>query len=305
MTDHGCQMGAAEWHKSLRATQFYSDAPRFLALPSYEWTGSAPSRPPGKGHRNVIFANDADAAKFVAQDQRVYGCDVAESRTIDKVWNLLRTKGITDVVTIPHHTADKDHPMDWNYHDPDYQTVVEIFQCRGSCEYVGCPLQTKNCTSLPGSYVLDALNRGYKMGFIASGDHNSMGIGVAALYVREISRQGIIEALKARRCFATTGDRMFADFRVNGRLMGEELQCAGRPRFTARIEGTKPLTSVVLFCNGRPVFEKQQKDLHNQTAFDLQFTAEKPAVPSFYYVRAIQADEGILWSSPVFMSVAK
>ena len=61
----------------------------------------------------------------------------------------------------------------------------------------------------------------------------------------------------------------------------------------------------MLFCNGRPVFEKQQKDLHNQTVFDLQFTAEKPAVPSFYYVRAIQAGGGILWSSPVFMSVAK
>jgi len=143
------------------------------------------------------------------------------------------------------------------------------------------------------------------MGFIASGDHNSMGIGVAALYVREISRRGIIEALKARRCFATTGEKMFVDFRANGRLMGEALQCAGRLRFTARIEGTRPLTNVVLLCNGKPVFEKQQKELHGRTVFDLQFTAEKPAVPSFYYVRAIQADNGIVWSSPVFVSVKK
>ena len=119
--------------------------------------------------------------------------------------------------------------MDWNYHDPDYQTVVEIFQCRGSCEYAGCPLKPRIVRACRAATCSTAPKRGYKMGFIASGDHNSMGIGVAALYVREISRQGIIEALKARRCFATTGERMFADFRVNGRLMGEELQTPADP----------------------------------------------------------------------------
>ena len=39
----------------------------------------------------------------------------------------------------------------------------------------------------------------YKMGFIASGDHNSMGIGLAALWVKEVSRAGIIEALREIR----------------------------------------------------------------------------------------------------------
>src|SRR5690606_34506670 len=110
----------------------------------------------------------------------------------------LRARGIR-AITIPHHPV-IEHPMSWEFNDPDIETVVEIFQCRGSAEYPGCPAEGKHVTPFEGCYVSDALARGYKLGFIASGDHNFMGLGVAAVYVKEVSPEGVFEALQARRC---------------------------------------------------------------------------------------------------------
>jgi len=37
------------------------------------------------------------------------------------------------------------------------------------------------------------------------------------LYAGELTREGVFEALRARRTFAVTGDRIALDFRINGR----------------------------------------------------------------------------------------
>ena len=38
--------------------------------------------------------------------------DSPESNRPEKLWNLMRERGVP-AVTIPHHTADRQHPMDW------------------------------------------------------------------------------------------------------------------------------------------------------------------------------------------------
>jgi hypothetical protein len=71
--------------------------------------------------------------------------------------------------------------------------------------------------------------KGYHIGFIGSGEHNNMGVGLAALWVKEVNRKGIIEALRARRCFGTTGDKIFMEVKVNGVFMGETTKLDGAP----------------------------------------------------------------------------
>jgi hypothetical protein len=114
----------------------------------------------------------------------------------EKLWDLLRKKNIK-AVTIPHHPVNKSHTMDWDYHDPEYQSVVEIYQAGGSHEHAGCPKVTNSITEHKGCFVQDALARGYKMGFIASGDHHGMGYGLAAVLVKEVSPEGIVDAMRA------------------------------------------------------------------------------------------------------------
>jgi hypothetical protein len=303
LTDHGFDLGEYEWRKTIRAAEFYNDPPYYIGVCGYEWTKSGltvpgPTIPLSSGHRNIFFASAKDAGKFVSSVGQVYECNLPESDTMAKVWQILRAKKITDAITIPHHPADRQHTMDWNVHDPHYQSVVEIFQCRQSAEYAGCPRDT---AGVQGCYVQDALARGYKMGFIASGDHNSMGVGLAAIWVKEVSPRGIIEALLARRCYATTGDKIFLDFRVDGHLMGEEYRSPGPPHLTARIECVSPIKEIVVFKNNRVLVNISGALLGSRTSYDLEYVDKDFGASSYYYLRVIQDDGEIGWASPVWV----
>ncbi len=300
LTDHCYDLYAKRWEQNRRAVQFYNDPPYFVALPALEWTLSGEELPPSSGHRNIVFASDYDAAKYVWEGQVVYNCGMKEADRIDKVWSIIREKGI-DAVTIPHHTADKQHPMDWDYHDSELQPVVEMYQCRGSAEYKGCQRHTHSATSHNGCYVRDALERGYKLGFVASGDHNFMGEGITAVYVTDISQKGIVEALKARRCYATTGDRIFMDFRINGYMMGVEVAVSGKVHVTAYIQAMQPLKSIHVFRNKDIVFDQSGSKLNGKTNMTVEFTDSQYNHDSYYYLRVIQVNNEIAWSSPIWV----
>jgi hypothetical protein len=303
MTDHGYDLYEAAWRQTRRAARFHTQGEHFIGLAAYEWTRSGEDRPEGSGHRNVVFASDEDAARILLDSGNVAHKDSPETDRPEKLWAFLRERGIT-AVTIPHHTADKQHPMDWDSHDAEYQCVVEIFQCRQSCEHAGCPRETPNKTSHPGCYVQDALQRGYRFGFVASGDHNSMGDGVAAVLVREVSQAGIVEALRARRCYATTGDHMFIDFRVNDHCMGTAISGEGPASLSLEAEGTAPITDVVIFRNTEPFVHLTADDLRDTgTSLKLQYTDDgQRDTEAWYYARVIQENNQIAWSSPIWLS---
>lgn len=299
ITDHGYDLNGPRWRKSRRAVRFYNAPKRLIAMPAIEWTLSGPDKPLGGGHRNMIFKSDTDAAKWITEDDIVYHFQNPKTNRIDRVWDVLKEKDCT-AVTIPHHSADKAHPMCWEQINHDYQMVVEIFQVRRSAEYRDCPDHTYNPTPLEGCYVQDALAMGHKLGFIASGDHNAMGIGLAALFVKEVSQAGVIEALQARRCYGTTGDKIVIDFRINDAFMGQELIVKDKPTIKANIQAVSPLKSVVLFKNNKIIWEKDQSQLKGAKNFDFNFTDQKFDADSYYYIRAIQTDDQIVWSSPIW-----
>jgi hypothetical protein len=304
ITDHCYDLYAMKWREILRAADYYNDPPHFIALPAYEWTRTMYKDGvfPGNGHKNIIFAHTEDAARFVSAGGTVYSAFYPDSDHPSKVWALLRAKGIKDVVTIPHHSSDSDHPTNWDSHDPEYQTLVEIFQCRQSQEYEGCPRQAPFATMYNQSYVQDALRKGYRLGFIASGDHQNMGEGVAAVLVREVSRAGIVEALKARRCYGTTGDKIFLDFRVDGHFMGEAFTSSQNSQIEAIVDGSDLLESVTIFCNGRIVAEHSGSDLAEKKSFQLKLT-DGTKDHRYYYLRAVQKNGEIAWSSPIWVNV--
>jgi hypothetical protein len=187
---------------------------------------------------------------------------------------------------------------------------MEIFQIRGSYEYEGCPRQVKN-HFIPGTkqkaagadqaWAQNALALGQRMGFIACGDHMSTGTGTTALFVREVNREGVMDALKSRRCYATTGDKIFLDFRINGRLMGEEIKTNDKPRITAAVEGSDALREIVVFKNNKPIYEKKEDSLHGAREHRVDFVDADFAESSCYYLRVIQRNNEIAWASPIWV----
>jgi hypothetical protein len=204
-------------------------------------------------------------------------------------------------VHIPHQLADNGNvPTDWNFTDETAQPVAEIFQGRGSYEYRGTPRQAAN-TVPSGSYFLqDAWARGIVIGVIASPDHTG-GYGKACVYARELSREAILDAIRARHCYGTTAAKIFLDVRVDGHLMGEKIaQPAGKSvQVAIRVQCPADIDRVEVCRSNRFIYVKNPQG----KSCDLKFVDLEP-LPGFcyYYVRVIQKDGEIAWSSPVWFA---
>lgn len=312
MTDHGGAMTEVYWRKNLRIADFYNEPDHFVAIPAMEWTLQSNRELDdiqyGAGHYNVIFPSAAEGRKFIRNKQEIYAASCPETNNAAMLWKFLREKNI-DCISIPHHPADEVHPVDWHVHDKKYVPVVELFQCRGNNEYPGCPrefnLERHRTTKYKRAYVDYALKQmKHKMGFIASGDHNSMGVGVAALWVKELSREGILEALRSKRCFATTGDKIIVDFRINGAISGSSIKISGKPELSFTVKGQGVLEKVEVLRNSELI--KSFAADHGSTEIagsfiDEDYEDDKGVL--YYYIRASQRNNAIAWASPVWIEL--
>ena len=311
ITDHGYSLNEIYWRKSLRMTDFYTDNKNFVAIPSLEWTlsngrGNVDIKP-GVGHKNIIFPSKDEALKFIKNKHEIYSVNNAETKDAVALWDFLH-KNKVDCITIPHHPADEVHATDWEVHDSTYQPIVEIFQCRGNAEYPGCPREINVSRHNPihnsKAFIDYALNnKNYKMGFVASGDHNSIGVGLAALWVKEISQKGIVDALKHRRCFATTGDKIFVHMTINETWADEEVIISKKaPEITFEIEAVDRIKSIEILRNSKIIhnIDPGNTMISKGSFVDNDFNTGKEVL--FYYVRIIQENGHIGWSSPIWVN---
>lgn len=309
ITDHCYTMTEVYWRKSLRLAEFYHDPEHFVALPSVEWTLSnngALEIKHGVGHRNIFFSDGEAARKFIRNSDEVYCVNSPETRDAVKLWNFIHQIK-ADCVAIPHHPADETHPCDWEVHDQAIEPIVEIFQCRGNAEYRGAPrminVSRHKPTANDKGFIDYALReKKYRLGFVASGDHNSMGVGLACLWVKEVSRKGILDALRQRRCFATTGDKIVVDFRLNGVWSGGEARSNGAPKMTFDIKAVDEISSIEILRNSRVIHTlKPASGLMKVTGewSDANF-GDEPGV-LYYYLRVTQKNNHLAWSSPVWV----
>jgi hypothetical protein len=310
ITDHTYSLNEVYWRKSLRMAEFYHDPEFFVALPAAEWTLSNNGKEVighGVGHRNLFFADVSEARKFIRNKEQVYSEKDPETQIAPRLWEFIRKHKI-DCVSIPHHPADEVHACDWDVRDEDIEPVVEIFQCRGNAEYRGAPRMINVSRHHPMAnndkgFVDYALReKKYRLGFVASGDHNGMGVGLACVWVKEVSRRGILEALRARRCFATTGDQIVVDFRVNGVWCGETAKTDAELKMNFKVEAMDEIVRVEILRNSRVVHTYEPATASQQATGE--WTDSNPNHDEgvlYYYARVTQKNNHLAWSSPVWV----
>ena len=266
---------------------------QFVTLLGYEWTSWL------FGHRHVLYF--ADEGQVLSSLDRRYD-------TPGELWDALRTTG---ALTIPHHPAGGPIPIDWSIApDPELEPVVEITSSHGTSEAADAELVIYSAER--GHFVRDALERGYRLGVVGSGDSHDghpglcfetphyLNGGLVALLCEELTRAGVREALTQRRVYATNGPRILLRFAVGGRPMGSVVSCGelARPAelffWTA---GTGPIERIDVVRNGSVVerLDAQGRDLLSGT------TALADLRPGeFVYLRVLQRDDGQAWSSPIY-----
>ncbi len=94
----------------------------------------------------------------------------------------------------------------------------------------------------------------------------------------ELTREAIFDALRNRRTYAVTGDRIRLDFQLNGHLMGQEIPYTAQREFAVTVTGWDQLERVEILKNNQV--------LHRDFPMDRAVTAQswnKPVILRFEY----------------------
>ena len=264
------------WWRSEKLCDLFLIRERFVPIYGYEHGGSMRAR---GGHKNVMYV------------ERGQPC--IEDDAPQALFAALKGKY---AVAIPHQLADGGSATDWDKWNREFETVAEIFQARGSYEYLGCPRPAR--IQKPNHHYWDALAKGLRVGVIASSDHGLTHGAYAGLYVKERTRRGIIEALKARRTFGAT-DTIVLDFRVGEHPVGSAVALAEAPALRAYVRGTAEIKRVDVVKDNQFVYTFDPAG----DTYEFSFTdvSLKPGQKAYYYLRCLQNNREIAWSSPIWV----
>lgn len=265
----------------------------FVAIPGFEWTNWI------HGHRHVLYFDDEGTIRSALD---------GPYSTAPGLWAALDGE---KALTIPHHPGgNATKSMDWSTPPhPEFETVVEISSVHGSSEAMDSPNLIRS--PIPQAMVRSALDQGYRFGFLGSGDSHDghPGLsweapqhatgGLAGILADELTRDGVYDALKARRVYGTNGPRIVLRVALDGHPMGSivplsELQ--EESSLYIRVEGTAPIETVEVIHNGRI----QRREIGG-TRLEVLAELEDLAAGDYIYVRVIQSDRGTAWSSPIFI----
>lgn len=246
------QITKETWEEIGRCARVFYKAGRFVCFPGYEWSANTPAG----GDRNVYYLHDDEDIFRTSHWQVADRSDVDKDRyPVSELFSELRQR---QALVVPHIGG---RPANLAFHDPQLEPVIEIYSAWGQFEWL----------------LREALQRGYKVGFVAgSDDHkgrpgasypgsSSFGVygGLTCVLARDLSREGVWEALYARRCYATTGQRILLSVCANGYPMGAELVSEGAPRIEVRAEGTADIEEICIMRGTEPVYTAPQDNVRD------------------------------------------
>ena len=230
------QITEAVWDEIKAQANGHDEAGRFVAFVGYEWSGNTPVG----GDHNVYYLDDDGplhrSSHVLIPDKSDIDTDCLH---VTDLYESLRGQR---AMLVPH-VGGRYANLDW--HDPELEPVLEVYSEWGEFEW----------------FLKWALEQGYRVGFTAgSDDHKgrpgaawsgsgSFGVygGLTCVYADDLSRLGVWEALRARRCYGTSGARILIDVRADGQPMGSAFDAGAAPAIDIEVAGTAAIERIDLF----------------------------------------------------------
>ena len=310
------------WKVIMQQVAEFNEEDRFVACLGFQWLGESGE----EGLRHFIYSKD---------NKPILRKKDTKNNSLKKIY---KTNNPKELIAIPSLTMGKKTLCNFQDFNPEFERVAEIYNAWGSSE---CTAKEGNPRPIEGGKhgiteaaegsLQKALNQGHRIGFVAGGyddrgcyssllenNQKHYSSGLTAILAKEHNRTSLMEALQARSCYATTGERIILGLHIAGFGMGSEIDTKIRPglafnrHITGYCVGTQPLAEVALIRNGK-VFhtfalngdklEFEFDDSQPLSSIAIQPKEEKnPFV--YYYLRATQKDGHIAWSSPIWVDLA-
>ncbi len=233
----------------------------FCAFLGFEWHSSQ------WGDQCVVFPGD-NRPIFYASDPAKLRRFCVEERAL----------------MIPHHLAypKGNRGVNWDVFHEECTPVVEIFSEHGNSEDDRGPYGFYT-HSMGGRETANtaraALDQGRRFGFVASSDDHAgfpgaYGEGLMAALAEDFSRDAILDAVRARRTYALTGDRIEVDFTVDGAPMGASIDGGRQVEVAFDVRGRDELDVIEIVQDGRIVHRAYPDDASPDFAQPVQVRLE-------------------------------
>jgi hypothetical protein len=244
------QVSDEVWERLNRTVERFQEDHRFVVLPGYEWSGNTAAG----GDHNVIYSEEGMPILRSSHWQipATPENELSPAHPASVLFERLRQQvGVENVVVAAHvggRYADISHAF-----DPDLCRLVEIVSCWGVFEWL----------------LWDAFEAGHVVGVTCNSDGHKgrpgaegpgageFGIagGLTCVLAPELTRQAVFDALRARRCYGTSGPRIDLQVEIDGAAMGSVLPWRRIALIHATVLGTAPLESLSLY-RGREVIHE-------------------------------------------------
>ena len=282
------------WNYLTEVTNAFNEPGRFVTLQGFEWTQHR------LGHRCLYFPSDK--VPCIRSDDPQYN-------TVEAMYRFVKEHG---GIAIPHHPATRQFPLVWSADmDTEVERLVEVYSVWGLSERPVGPghLRTINRGEHPGSFYVDAMRKGLKLGLMASSDMHIGQPGHAILHRQEkrlygglmgvwadnLDRASVFDAMWNRRVYGTTGTRTMLQFSMDDQPMGSTIAPSAAVPVKVHAVAEVPIIRAEIIRNG----EVHKQCEPNENALNWEFVEH--AQQGSYYVRIIRQDAEEAWSSPVWV----
>lgn len=286
----------------------------FLSLPGYEWTSRIPGVPTASlgdsgnwlpPYRNRSFANHRSVIYPPTGGPLVHFTEVGND-----IMKLNQAVADAGGITLSQHPTFK---------LSRHAVEVGLELTSGWSNYIA-----RNPKLFHQSLDQGLTPNGRRLGFVANGDSHRRAPGLSGaltgIYAEALTPAAILDALRQRRCFATSGSQMFVDARAGDSLadrafMGEEATARhGKITLSLHAIGTRAITSAVLVRDGKEVYRTTGD---GQREFRTEFTDAQLTPGGHWYYWRISQDRAasvlpgnlmaahghLAWSSPHWVTV--
>ena len=244
---HGFEVMKQNWEKVKRLANENYKPGEFVPFVGYEWHSSS------CGDVHIVFPGSE-----------------AELVFLDDIHDLQKFAREHQAILIPHHPAYKQgwRGQNWEVLNIEVSPVVEIFSEHGNAESDRSPYRYIR-HSMGGRYTKNTLQwlweQGAQVGVVASTDDHlgypgAFGEGLAAVLADTLTRQSIMEAIKARRTYGVNADRIELDFQLNGHWMGETIPYISSRKINVKVKGKHVIDRVEVLRNNRVIYRDHPID---------------------------------------------